>query len=67
MATSTMHPAELNPKKLDRLRALESKLDATVIALEPDPPYAYLDEAQVAELKSLEKDLGAILLAYKSN
>lgn len=65
MATATMHLAALDQEKLDRLRALESKLGVTVVALEPDPPYASLTDDQMKELQSAEKVLGTVLVAYK--
>jgi hypothetical protein len=57
-------------KKLDvaglkRLQELENKLGCCVIALEKQPGPAPLSETQLEELRSAEKEMDAILVAYK--
>lgn len=61
-----MHPTPLDQAKLTRLQALEQKMGVTLIALEPDPPYARLSREDIAELQSAEKDLGSVLVAYRT-
>ncbi len=65
MPYQDMHPAPLDHTKLARLQALEEKLGVTLIALEPDPPYAKLNREQIAELRSAEQEFGGVIVAYR--
>ncbi len=56
---------KLEEKDIKKLRDFEKKLGCCVVALEPQPRPANLNEAQLKDLKSLESDMGVILIAYK--
>ena len=57
-------------KKLDngglgKVQDLERKLGCCVVALERQPHAATLSRAQLQELQSLEREMDAILVAYR--
>ena len=54
----------LDRTNLDRVHEAEKKLGYCVVAWEKTPKVASLSESQVAELKNLEKEMGAVLVAY---
>ncbi|HSO05841.1 MAG TPA: hypothetical protein VLW45_01265 [Pelomicrobium sp.] len=58
-----VHIAPLDADQLDRLRALEQELGASVVAYEP-VRFAGLSDDQVRRLQALERELGVVLLAY---
>jgi hypothetical protein len=66
MPTARLHIAKLNQAKLGKINALEKKLGHSIVALEPYFPPAALVEKQIKQLKALERDLGVVLLAYKT-
>lgn len=66
MSLPQMHAAGLRPDQLARLQAFESRVGKTIVAVQADPEFAHLKPAEVKELEALEKDLGAVLLAYES-
>ncbi len=55
----------LEENDLKKLRDFEKKIGCCVVALEPQPRPAKLSEAQLKDLKALEGDMDAILVAYK--
>ncbi len=56
---------KLDEKDLEKLQDFEKKLGCCVIALEPQPSPAKLSDAQLKDLRTLENDLGVVLVAYK--
>jgi hypothetical protein len=55
---------KLNEADLAKLRSLEGKLGSWVVVLEQQRNLASISEEQLNELKALEKELHAILVAY---
>jgi hypothetical protein len=51
---------------IGKIRALEEKIGAVVVALEAMPQFAHLSEDQIALLQSLERELSLVLVAYDS-
>jgi hypothetical protein len=60
-----MRIAQLDEKRLSRLRALEDELGICLIALEREFRLADLSEPQLKKVQAAEKDLGVVLLAYE--
>jgi hypothetical protein len=56
----------LDEADVDRVKSLESKLGACIVAWEQEPESASLSEGQIKDLCALEVELGAVLVAYKS-
>ena len=54
----------LDEADLAKLHSLEGKLGSWVVALEQQRKLASISEEQLNELKALEKELHAVLLAY---
>ncbi len=63
-ARATKRFKDLNGPQLAMVQTLEKKLGCCVVALEPQPTVADLTSAQLNELKSLEKEMKAVLVAY---
>ncbi|MBE9482698.1 MAG: hypothetical protein IMY88_03355 [Chloroflexi bacterium] len=55
---------KLDEAGLDKLSSLEGKLGSWIVALEQQRKLASISEEQLNELKALEKEIQAILLAY---
>jgi hypothetical protein len=55
---------KLDDAALGKVKALESHLGCCVVALEPAPRPAKLTDAQLVELRAMEKELKAVLVAY---
>jgi len=60
----TQEIKKLDEADLAKLRSLEGKLGSWVVVLEQQRKLASISEEQLNELKALEKELHAILLAY---
>ncbi len=60
----TYSAKRLDKANLDKVQALEKKLDFCVVAWEKTPKIAALSETQIKELKKAEKEMDAILVAY---
>lgn len=60
----TQEIKKLDEANLAKLRSLEGKLGSWVVVLEQQRKLASISEEQLNELKALEKELHAILLAY---
>ena len=58
-------PAELDAAKLKEIQALESELEKTVVAVEPQSEPASMTPAQLDRLKRAEEELGVVLVAYE--
>ena len=54
----------LDRTNMDKVHEAEKKLGYCVVAWEKTPKVASLTESQVTELKDLEKEMGAELVAY---
>ncbi len=67
MANSSYQPVALDDSKLECLQGLETKLGKVLVALEPRPPLAGLSEAEIAEIKEAEQQLGVVLVAYEGH
>ena len=65
MPTPQIRIANLDSETLDKIHVMEEELGHSIVALEPYYPPAKLTDAQVGRLKSLEQELGVVLLAYK--
>jgi hypothetical protein len=63
VAMQNVRIAPLDSAKLDRVRALEDELGASVVAYEPTL-YAGLSDEQVRRLQTLEQELGVVLVAF---
>jgi len=55
---------KLDDGGLQKLQALEGQLGCCVVAFEPAPRPARLTDAQLTELRAMEKELKALLVAY---
>ena len=64
MHRSEVKVAHLDQENLEKVSALESELDAVVVAYEPTYMPASLNEEQVAKLRAMEGELGLILAAF---
>ncbi len=60
-----MDYARLDRDKLEKLYQLEEELGSWIIAVQPPAAPSELTEEQLYSLKSVEDDLGVVLLAYK--
>jgi hypothetical protein len=67
MSFSQIQYARLDRDKIARLHQLEEELDSWIVAVEPVAELANLTEEQMRVLKTLEQELGVVLLAYKEN
>jgi hypothetical protein len=67
MNFSQIQYARLDREKIARLRELETKFGSWLVAVEPIAELAELTDEELQELKSLEKEMGVTLLAYKEN
>ena len=56
----------LDEAGINKVKSLESKMGACVVAWEQEPEPASLSEEQIRDLQSLEAELGAVLVAYKT-
>ncbi len=65
MTGTRMRIAELDEKRLSRLRTLEDELGLCLVALEREFRMADLSGEQLKKLQAAEKDLGVVLLAYE--
>ena len=64
MAGSRMRFANLDEKDMLKVRELEKQMNSLVLVMERHSPLARLDDAQLEQLRSLERDLGVVLVAY---
>ncbi len=61
-----MYPVKkLERNELSKVQDLEKKMNCCIIAFDALPKPASLSSAQLDELKGLEKDTGAVMIAYK--
>lgn len=65
MKLSQLQYARLDREKIALLHELEGKIGSWVIAVEPAATVAEISEEQLKQIKTLEEELGVILLAYK--
>jgi len=65
MDAPNLQVAHLSPDQIERLKALEEKLGAVIVAYEQEYRFASLTEEEVALLRETERDLGVTLLAYR--
>ncbi|NRA42142.1 MAG: hypothetical protein HRU21_07505 [Pseudomonadales bacterium] len=65
MNTENFHPAELDATTLKDIQLLEHELDVVLVALEPDPEPARLNQDQLARIRALEAKTGKVLVAYQ--
>jgi len=66
MSAPSLRPAELDESALSRIRSLEERLGAPLVAYAPESPYAELTDAQLEDIRRTEQELGVQLLAYRS-
>jgi hypothetical protein len=64
MHRSEVKLAQLEEDRLAKINALESELDAVVVAYEPSYRPAELSEAQLTKLRAVEAELNLILVAF---
>lgn len=67
MSIEHYQSAELDPKSLEQLQQLESKLGVVLVALEHNPEPATLDSNQLELVKALEQKMGKVLVAYQAH
>ncbi len=65
MASPSYQPVSLDASKLECLQGLEAKLGKVLVALEPRVPLASLSDADIAQIKEAEQQLGVVLVAYE--
>ncbi len=56
---------KLDQTGLDKIKALENKLGVCIVAVENSPKPAAISDTQLRELQSMEKEIGAVLVAYQ--
>lgn len=66
MKLAQLRYARLDREKMAMLHELEGKIGSWVIAVEPAAAMTEISEEQLKKLKTLEEELGVILLAYKA-
>ena len=59
-------PATIGEVAVREIQELEGRLGVTLVAYERVPPFKKMDDADVARLKAIEKETGAILVAYEA-
>ena len=64
MASANYRTAMLDKATLDTIQQLENELALVLVAIEPDPQPAMLNEEQLHRIQALEKQTGKVLLAY---
>jgi len=64
METDGMKIADLDDKRLAKLRELEDELGVCLVALEEEFRLARLLPDQVERLQDAERNMGVVLLAY---
>jgi hypothetical protein len=65
MPTPKIRIAKLDNETIEKIQAMEEELGYSIVALEPYYLPASLTADQISGLKSLEQELGVVLLAYK--
>ena len=65
MPSQSFQHASLDDSKLDCLRGLERRLGKVLVAREPRATLAALSDAEVAQVKEAEQQLGVVLVAYE--
>lgn len=65
MTIDRYHTANLDEGTLADIQQLEQELNVVLLAVEPDPTPAQLNEQALQKLKALEQQTGKVLLAYK--
>jgi hypothetical protein len=63
MTIGHYHTAELDESMLHAVQQLEPDLGVLLVAVEPDPKPASLEEAQLVKVLALEQRTGKVLLA----
>ncbi len=56
---------KLDKAGLNKIKALESKMGVCIVAVENPPKPASISGEQLKELQSVEKEVGAVLIAYQ--
>ena len=64
MSSANYRTAMLDKATLDTIQQLENELALVLVAIEPDPQPAMLNEEQLHRIQALEKQTGKVLLAY---
>lgn len=59
-------PAKIEEAAVREIQELEGKLGVTLVAYDRIPPFKKMTDADVARLKTVEKETGAILVAYEA-
>jgi len=57
---------KLNKTELAKLQTLEREMGCCLVALEPPPKLASISDVQLKKLQNTEKELDAIILAYRN-
>jgi hypothetical protein len=57
--------AKLDQGSVDKIREMEKKMGVHIMALEPGVKFTMLTPEQLAEVETLEKELGVTLLVYE--
>ncbi|GJL82375.1 MAG: hypothetical protein DHS20C01_20090 [marine bacterium B5-7] len=64
--SASLSPAPLDTTALNEIKHLEEEIGSVVVALEPMPAYANLDNDQLQRLRETEQRLGVVMVAYDS-
>ena len=67
MTLANYHSAQLDQGTLDNVQQLERELGVVLVAIEPDPQPAQLNDDQLERIRTLEQQTGKTLLAYASS
>ncbi len=65
MARARMKYANLDQNELDKVHTMEEQTGSVILVMQEHYPVAQLNDQQIEQLKTLEKDLGVILIAYQ--
>ncbi len=61
----TYSAKKLDESGLEKVQALEKRLNCCIVALDQPNKVAEISKADLEQIKSLEKDLDAVLVAYQ--
>jgi len=61
---SQYKPATISDNELEEIKSLEKGLEKVIVAVEKQPSFAELSDAELARLQQAEKKLGVVMLAY---
>jgi hypothetical protein len=66
MQTNRFNYANLDENGLKKVQTLEEQMDSVILVMERQLPFAKLSDEQVKQIEDLEKELGIVLVAYRT-